>query len=541
MAVRETTAVLVVDDNSQFAELTATFLERVCHKFTVRTATSAVEGLDCLANRDIDCVVSDYDMPNMNGLEFLTVVREEYPTLPFILFTGKGSEEIASEAISTGVTNYLQKRTGSERFELLANQIGNAVERARAERALERTQMRFRALTENTSIPVVVMDDTGILLYVSEAIEPVLGYTPGEVIGDSLTRIMPEQFRGRHTKSVERYLRDGTKHLNWDWLELPGLHRDGHEVPLGISFGEAFVDGEHCFTAVLRDITERKTRERELERSEDLLNKTQRMANVGGWEYDLRTNEVQWTDQVTQIHELPPEFEPDLQSVLDLYHPADVPALEYAIDQAVNHGESYDLELRLITANDDRRWVRALGEPYQEGDETVMLRGTIQDVTDRKGREQEIEKQQAKMKALHTFATDIQSCRTKDEVYELTIDAAERILNFYLCYVGIAEDDSIVPKACLTHAGPEYVQTMATDEGIAGKTLQTGTSYLIEDVAAVDEAKPAREDYRSAISVPLGDIGVFQAVSKEVGGFNESDLELVEIFLAHVVATLKNV
>jgi DNA-binding NtrC family response regulator len=72
-------------------------------------------------------IISDYDMPGMDGLEFLRTVRETRPDLPFILFTGKGSEAVASEAIAADVTHYFQKRSGPEQYELLANRIENAV------------------------------------------------------------------------------------------------------------------------------------------------------------------------------------------------------------------------------------------------------------------------------------------------------------------------------------------------------------------------------------------------------------------------------
>jgi len=123
--------VLHVDDEVDVADLTATFLERD-GGLSVETATSASEGLDRLAAEDIDCVVSDFDMPEMDGIEFLEAVRETDPDLPFVLFTGQGNEEIASEAISAGVTDYLQKQTGTEQYELLANRIRNAVSQYRA-------------------------------------------------------------------------------------------------------------------------------------------------------------------------------------------------------------------------------------------------------------------------------------------------------------------------------------------------------------------------------------------------------------------------
>jgi CheY-like chemotaxis protein len=81
--------VLHVDDAPDFASVAAEFLQRA-RELTVETATSANEGLDQLADHEFDCIVSDYDMPGQNGIEFLETVREGYPCLPFILYTGKG-------------------------------------------------------------------------------------------------------------------------------------------------------------------------------------------------------------------------------------------------------------------------------------------------------------------------------------------------------------------------------------------------------------------------------------------------------------------
>lgn len=131
--------VLHVDDEPDFGPLVATFIERVDDRFEVLTTTGANDALDRLDD-DIDCIVSDFDMPDMNGLELLEVVREEYPDLPFILFTGKGSEEIASEAISRGVTDYHQKETSTDQYTVLANRIANEVERFRSNKALKKRE-----------------------------------------------------------------------------------------------------------------------------------------------------------------------------------------------------------------------------------------------------------------------------------------------------------------------------------------------------------------------------------------------------------------
>jgi len=106
--------VLHVDDEPSIVELTETQLEQKADQFIVETALSADEGLEALRDSPPDCIVSEYNMPGMDGIEFLQAVRKEYPDLPFILFTGRGSETVASEAIAAGVSDYIQKESEPE-------------------------------------------------------------------------------------------------------------------------------------------------------------------------------------------------------------------------------------------------------------------------------------------------------------------------------------------------------------------------------------------------------------------------------------------
>lgn len=147
-------SVLHVDDESDFAELTAEFLEKESEQLSVNTETSAADALERIRQRDLDCVVSDHDMPDMTGIELLKRVRDDYPELPFILFTGKGSEEVASKAVSAGVTDYLQKETGTDHYTLLANRIENAYDRHQSQRAVEQQKRRLKTLVSN--LPGVV-------------------------------------------------------------------------------------------------------------------------------------------------------------------------------------------------------------------------------------------------------------------------------------------------------------------------------------------------------------------------------------------------
>jgi PAS domain S-box-containing protein len=160
--------VLHVDDEPGFAEVVSTFLKRADERFAVETATSASEGLELLASDSFDCVVSDYDMPGQPGIDFLKPVRERDPELPFILFTGKGSEEIASEAISAGVTDYLRKESGTDQYALLATQIRNATERARAERERRQSDRRFQAVFDDPQTVIAILDPDRILKDVNQ-------------------------------------------------------------------------------------------------------------------------------------------------------------------------------------------------------------------------------------------------------------------------------------------------------------------------------------------------------------------------------------
>jgi PAS domain S-box-containing protein len=248
---------------------------------------------------------------------------------------------------------------------------------------------RHAALVEVEAVfalGVVTVDASSTVQYANDAIEGLFGYSPEELVGESLAAVIPDRFEAAHFEAIDRYVETGEKRLDWEWLELPARHRNGEEFPVGVSFGEYTIDSEPLFTGIIRDITDRKEREAALERSEDLLDRTQRLTNVGGWELDLATDEQRWTDEVYRIHGLPVGDEPDLESALDFYHPEDRPVVERAIES----GEGYDEELRLLTANDEQRWVRTQGEPHFEDGEITKIRGAFQDITEQKFQQREL-------------------------------------------------------------------------------------------------------------------------------------------------------
>ena len=259
--------VLIVDDDHDIADLTSTFLTREKPRFEVRTENSVQDGLEYID--DIDAIVSDYDMPNQDGLDFLEIVREEYPELPFILFTGRGSENIASEAISKGVTDYLQKGSGSSKYSVLANRINNAVERHRAMKTLKHSERRFSQLVKNSSDVISIVNENAQFSYVSPSAEQVLGYDSEELLGESIfsfahpddrQHAMERFFEAIEDTSTEPVVQFRFKDPDRTW---PVLESRGQNL-----LDNEFVNG---FIINSRDITELKSREQKLKQHNEQL------------------------------------------------------------------------------------------------------------------------------------------------------------------------------------------------------------------------------------------------------------------------------
>ncbi|MBL8208219.1 MAG: PAS domain S-box protein [Blastocatellia bacterium] len=141
-------------------------------------------------------------------------------------------------------------------------------EQVEAEEKLRESEERYRLVAENASDVIITIDDSSTILYVNRAAERVFGYPLDEMIGYPLTMLMPEYLRHLHEAGIARYITTGTRHLAWEHLEIPGLHRDGHEIPLELSFSESRLRGKHVFIGIARDVSERRQAELKLRESE---------------------------------------------------------------------------------------------------------------------------------------------------------------------------------------------------------------------------------------------------------------------------------
>lgn len=276
-AQQEEISVVYVDDYEELCELTAEGLEEASDRLDVATETDPAAVTDRLS--EFDCVVADYDMPRVDGLELLRRVRVVASELPFILYTGKGDESVASEAISLGVTDYMAKRGGSERFVRLAHRVESVVDarrasaeaaaaRTKARTAVERERSRLRALLEYSPAVTGVLDGAGQFEFVSPSVEDVVGYTPRELRGQSAFEYVHEDDLDRAERAFAQVLESPGITLS---VQLRFRERGGGwrfvEVRATNHLENPAVEG---VIVNAQDVTERKRTEGRLRREQDL-------------------------------------------------------------------------------------------------------------------------------------------------------------------------------------------------------------------------------------------------------------------------------
>jgi PAS domain S-box-containing protein len=246
--------VLLVDDREPVADLTETYLERISDTISVCIEESAKDGLARFQTGSFDCVVSDYEMPGSDGLEFLDNVRELEPDLPFVLFTGKGSEEIASEAISAGVTDYIQKGSGSERYEVLANRIENAVAQYRAQQEAREANEQMRRIHSRITDAFFALDDDWRITYVNEQAADFFELSSDDLVDEDFRDLFPESV---DSKFYETYT-EALETQQPVTFEIESMFQPGRWVE------ERVFPSEDGLSIYFRDVTERRRREQTL-------------------------------------------------------------------------------------------------------------------------------------------------------------------------------------------------------------------------------------------------------------------------------------
>ena len=263
--------VLYVDDEPALLDIGKAFLER-SGAILVDTVPSAAEAEEKLSANCYDAIVSDYQMPDMNGIEFLKHVRKTFPKLPFILFTGRGREEVVIEALNNGADFYLQK--GGQpvpQFAELEHKIKQAVQQKLNERKVAESEERYRTLFENANDAIFLMD-RDIYIDCNKKAPELFGCTRDQLIGSSVADCSPPlQPDGRNSLEKSRTLVSQALHGDPGIFDWRHLRPDGKKFDVEVSLTGLGVPGRDHLLAIVRDAEERKRVEAALRESARLM------------------------------------------------------------------------------------------------------------------------------------------------------------------------------------------------------------------------------------------------------------------------------
>jgi len=267
-------------------------------------------------------------------------------------------------------------------------------EKANADR-LRASEDKFRSFFENSQGLLCTHDLEGNLLSVNPAGAQILGLTTLSASQFNLADLIPT----KHHSSMRAYFKQiretgkGTglmttvtpkgESLVWSYNNILFENSDGVDYVIGNAI----------------DVTQSHRLSKNIHRMQEMLLQTNQVAKVGGWELDLVTGKIHWSEMTREMHQVDNDFLPDMDAAVNFYKSDSRLRLTVAIDHAISESNGYDLELELVTAKGVELWVRVIGNTEFENGKCKRLYGTIQDIDQRKKAEQELVSERARLRA----------------------------------------------------------------------------------------------------------------------------------------------
>jgi PAS domain S-box-containing protein len=412
--------VLYVDDEPELLELAKIFLEK-SGEFQVGISSSATEVLDIPIAQSYDAIVSDYEMPEMNGIAFLKHVRKQVGDIPFILFTGRGREEVVIDAINNGADFYLQKGGSAQaQFAELAHKIRQAVEKrraqaelrdaynriteseeelARSEQQLQESENKFRDFADHLPQMVFETDMDLTITYVNKYTIVTYGF-PIEVLGSGmsiLTFIHPSQ-HAMFMESVQ-HLRYG---IPFEPREYTAFNKEGQPFPVIVYSSPIFRNKQMVgFRGVVTDISARKQAETALRESEEKHRTFAELLPQTVFEIDLSDRLTLVNQQAYTMFMVSPEDVAAGFNALSVIDPSQHARLRKNMESLV-HGESYTNEEYTLIRKDGTTFPGLIySNPIYRGGQLAGFRGIIIDISRQKQTEAALRESEEKHR---TFA-----------------------------------------------------------------------------------------------------------------------------------------
>lgn len=272
----------------------------------------------------------------------------------------------------------------TDNFYLIARDVSTEKEK---EEIINISENRFRSFFENSQGLMCTHDFQGNFLSVNTAGAALLGYTKEEVLKKSLYDIVPAKFHpetSRYLKEIQE--KGGTSGL------MQTVHKDGSmRMWMFNNIKERNLDGTEYVIGNSIDITERFQLSRDLTRTKELLEETNKIAQVGGWEFDLARKKVYWSIITKEIYGKEADFEPDPINTREFLTAAGSDkTIDLLVQKAIESGESWDVEVKIVNAHGKKLWIRSIGNAEFVSGKCVRLYGTVQNIDEKKKIELEI-------------------------------------------------------------------------------------------------------------------------------------------------------
>lgn len=259
-------AILIVDDDPDIALVLQDLVEHAGYRVQV-----VGSGAEALAKAKVDpfaAVLLDLMLPDMDGLSVLTLLKQIDPALPVIMLTAFVEVVKKHESLTEGAFGYLTKPYDAEELKALIARAVRvkylSIEAAEAKQALTASEDRFREVVQTAPDAIILADGEGRILSWNSAAERLFGYRAQEVLGRSLTMMMPERYRANHQQALDRVRTTGDLRLKGTIVTMHGLHKDGREFPIEMSLSSWISGGRRVHCGIARDITARKEAEARL-------------------------------------------------------------------------------------------------------------------------------------------------------------------------------------------------------------------------------------------------------------------------------------
>ena len=376
--------VLIVEDSENDALLLLRELRKGGYQPEYKRVDTEIAMIEALEKDKWDIIISDYSMPQFNGIAALKISQKYKPDLPFIIVSGTIGEDVAVEAMKAGAHDYLMKGNLERLTPAIERELHDA--RIRREHKLSLIKLRqTEGIVKSSHDMMALLNKDFVYLYANDAYLKAFGKTRDQLLGQSAPDVFGEVVFKTTIKPYADRCFEGKKARYQEWFDFPTLGHRYLDVAYTPYIGETNVVNE--FVVIARDITEFKQTQEALLESEKRLIEAQHIAKMGDFTWDVETGEVTWSDELFDLLQYDKSEEIDYATVNEqIHHPDDLKRVTQWLKDCIasGKGELAQNEYRLIRKDGKILYVNTVGVIARQEGKSTKVFATLQDVTERK-------------------------------------------------------------------------------------------------------------------------------------------------------------